>query len=253
MNSAVIPEGLVVVIPSFNAAFTIGDLIDRVENIVCREKILVVDDHSLDDTAAIAEAKGVSVIRHEKNLGYGGSQKTAIRWAIAEGSTMVAMIHGDAQYPPEMIPAGAISMDVSEIDLLLGNRIRSREECLSARMPLLKYFANRGLTVLQNIMTGQNLGEWHSGWRMYRTQTAQKLPIDCYSDGFEFDTQFILGVVGHGGVIGDVPVKPNYFKEASSISILRSSRYAIHAICCIAFWRIRKILRLRSKFDCQPY
>jgi glycosyltransferase involved in cell wall biosynthesis len=231
-------ENLAVVVPSFNAARTIKSVLERVGQIVPPSCVLVIDDHSQDATAEIARRVGVEVIRHDRNIGYGGSQKTAMSWAGRKRFKTVAMIHGDGQYPPEAILGGLDLMDSCGLGMMLGNRIRSRSECLQSGMPLVKYLANRSLSALQNVVTGQNLGEWHSGWRLFRMSCVEQLPLERFSDGFVFDTQMILGMLALGESIGDVPVRPAYFAEASSISMSGSCDYAVKSLLEVFEWRI---------------
>ncbi|MBI3291224.1 MAG: glycosyltransferase family 2 protein [Elusimicrobia bacterium] len=173
----------------------------------------------------MAKQLGLHVIQHVKNLGYGGNQKTCYRAALDAGAEIVVMIHPDYQYDGRLVSyiTGLIHDHVC--DVVLGNRIRTRREALAGGMPLYKYLANRSLTVVENLATGQNLGEWHSGLRAYSREVLETVPWERNSNDFVFDCEFLLQAAAFGFRIGDIPVPARYFQEASSIGFRRSVRY----------------------------
>jgi glycosyltransferase involved in cell wall biosynthesis len=232
-------EKTIVVMPAYNAANTL----ERCFADIPREhvdEIIVVDDCSKDDTRAIARRLPVTLIEHEKNLGYGGNQKTCYRAALERGADYVIMIHADYQYDARMIPTAVDTLRLGICDVVLGNRIRTRREALDGGMPLSKYFANRGLTILENLMSGQNLGEWHSGFRGYRRKVLETIPYQRNSDDFVFDSQFLVQSVSFGFKLGDVPVPVRYFDEASSINLRRSTIYALLTMRTFLQWYLHR-------------
>lgn len=225
----------IVVMPAYNAANTLV----RVFNDVPKDhvaEILLVDDCSKDDTVAIAKTLPLTLIQHEKNTGYGGNQKTCYDTARAHGADYVVMIHADYQYDARMIPTAVEVLRNGICDVILGNRIRTRREALEGGMPKSKYFANRGLTIMENMLSGQNLGEWHSGFRAYSRKVLDTIPYKRNADGFVFDSQFLVQCVHHGFKLGDVPVPVRYFDEASSINLKNSAIYATRTLWTFAQW-----------------
>jgi len=225
----------IVVIPTYNAAKTLQRVYDDIPK-DCVDEIIVVDDCSTDDTRTVARSLPVTLIEHETNMGYGGNQKTCYRTALEHGADHVIMIHGDYQYDARMIPACIEILELGICDVILGNRIRTRKEALEGGMPALKYMANRGLTIVENILAGQNLGEWHSGFRAYDRRVLEGVPFEHNGDDFVFDTQFLVESVHFGFRLGDVPVPVRYFDEASSISLGDSSIYALKTLQTFLEW-----------------
>ena len=224
---------VVVVMPAYNAEQTLErTLADIPEGSV--DEIILVDDCSKDGTVALARKLGLTVIEHERNKGYGGNQKTCYREALARGADVVIMIHPDYQYDARLAPimTGLIAYDVC--DVVLGNRVRTRWEALAGGMPIWKYFANRFLTFLENSVTGQNLGEWHSGLRAYSRKVLETIRWEDDSDDFVFDQQFLVQAAACRLRIGDVPVAARYFAEASSINFRRSVVYGLSTLMVLA-------------------
>jgi glycosyltransferase involved in cell wall biosynthesis len=180
---------------------------------------------------------GLTVIVHEKNKGYGGNQKTCYREALARGADVVVMIHPDYQYDSRVIPQATAFIELGICDVVLGSRIRARAEALAGGMPVWKYLANRCLTFAENCALGQNLGDFHSGFRVYRRSVLEKIPFERNSDDFVFDTQILVQAVHFGFRLGDVPVPVRYFDEASSINFRRSVKYGFGTLGALAtFW-----------------
>jgi glycosyltransferase involved in cell wall biosynthesis len=227
---------IIAVLPAYNAERTLAATIaDFPPGSV--DDILLVDDGSTDRTVAIARQMGLSVIVHDKNKGYGGNQKTCYRYALEHGADVVVMIHPDYQYDARVIPHAVGIIELGICDVILGNRVRTRAEAVSCGMPWWKYLANRGLTLLENVTLGQNLGEFHSGFRVYRRKVLETVPFERNSDDFVFDTQFLVQAVHFGFRLGDVPVPVRYFDEASSINFRRSSKYGLETLKTVAqFW-----------------
>ena len=208
---------IIAVLPAYNAAATLARTVADFPA-GCVDEILLVDDGSTDDTVGIARDMGLTVVVHEKNTGYGGNQKTCYRYCLAHGADIVVMIHPDYQYDARMIPHAVGVIELGICDVMLGNRVRGRSETLKCGMPWWKYVSNRGLTAFENLALGQNLGEFHSGFRVYRRAVLETIPFERNSDDFVFDTQFLAQAVHFGFRLGDVPVPVRYFDEARSTS-----------------------------------
>ena len=220
---------VIVVMPAYNAEKTVAKTVRDIPA-GSVDQIILVDDCSKDNTIAVARDLGLTVIPHEKNRGYGGNQKTCYEAALKAGADIVIMIHPDYQYDARLVPhlAGLIREGIC--DVMLGSRIRTRREALDGGMPPYKYFANRILTILENLSTGQNLGEWHSGMRAYSRKVLETLPWQNNSEDFVFDSQFLVQAAAAGFRIGDIPVPARYFEEASSINFRRSVRYGLETV-----------------------
>lgn len=216
----------IIVMPAYNAERTLERIYKDIPP-GCYSECILVDDCSRDNTVAMAEKLGITVIRHDRNKGYGGNQKTCYRAAMERGADYVVMLHPDYQYDARVIPAAVDIMRHGICDVLLGNRIRTRKEALEGGMPLPKYLANRGLTLIENIVMGQNAGELHSGFRAYTRKVLETIPFERNSDDFVFDSQFLMQTVHFGFKLGDIPVPVRYFDEMSSINYRRATEYAI--------------------------
>jgi len=195
----------VVVMPAYNAASTLRKTVqDLPQDAV--DEIILVDDCSWDDTVAVALELGLTVIRHARNLGYGGNQKTCYQRALETEADFVVMVHPDYQYDARVIPAAVEILRLGICDCVLGSRIRTRREALSGGMPAYKYIANRFLTFTENVVLGQNLGDFHSGFRAYRRAVLETIPFERNSNDFVFDSQFLAQAVHFGFKLGDIPV-----------------------------------------------
>jgi glycosyltransferase involved in cell wall biosynthesis len=221
--------------PAYNAETTVEKTVRDIPPGSCAE-IILVDDCSKDRTVEVAERLGLTVVRHTKNRGYGGNQKTCYDLALAHGADYVVMIHPDYQYDSRLLPhvVGFLKADIC--DIILGNRVRTRKEAMGSGMPVFKYFSNRFLTIAANVIMGQNLGEWHSGYRAYSRRVLETIPYQRNSDDFVFDSQFLAQAVQFGFRIGDVPVPCRYMPEASSINFCRSVTYGLGCLGVAAGW-----------------
>lgn len=223
------PSKVIAVMPAYNAEFTLEKTLRDIPAGSVDEVILV-DDCSRDNTVALAEHLGLTVIRHEQNRGYGANQKTCYAEALSKGADIVVMIHPDYQYDSRIIPHAVGFLENGICDVVLGSRIRSRREALEGGMPRYKYISNRFLTTVENIALGQNLGDFHSGFRAYTRRVLETIPYERNSDDFVFDTQFLAQAVYFGFKIGDIPIPCRYFEEASSINFVRSSKYGLQTL-----------------------
>ena len=235
----------IAVMPAYNAALTLERTVRDIPAGAVDE-IIVVDDCSRDNTVEIAEKLGLTVIRHEKNLGYGGNQKTCYKHALEHGAEVVVMIHPDYQYDSRAIPIAVEIIRLGTCDFIMGSRIRTRREALAGGMPVWKYIANRCLTLIENIALGQNLADFHSGFRAYRREVLETIPYGRNSNDFVFDSEFLAQAVHFGFKIGDIPVPVRYFDEASSINFRRSVKYGFSTLWVMAKYWLRQLRLYRS-------
>ncbi len=245
LNQANAPDSVrtVVVMPAYNAAKTLERTVADLPAEGVHEVILV-DDHSSDDTVEIARRLGLTVIAHESNRGYGANQKTCYERALAAEADVVVMIHPDYQYDARVLTVASEILRLGICDCVLGSRIRTRREAIAGGMPRWKYLANRILTTIENVALGQNLGDFHSGFRAYRREVLETIPYQRNSDDFVFDSQFLAQAVHFGFKLGDIPVPVRYFDEASSINMWRSIRYGISTLgVLLRFWLHRVGIR----------
>jgi glycosyltransferase involved in cell wall biosynthesis len=242
------PHRIIAVMPAYNAERTLAStLADMPAG--CVDEVILVDDGSKDRTVEVARDMGLTVIVHSQNRGYGGNQKTCYREALARGADIVVMIHPDYQYDSRVIPHAVGFIELGICDVVLGNRVRSRQEAMAGGMPVYKYISNRFLTSFENFTLGQNLGDFHSGFRVYRRAVLERIPYDKNSDDFVFDTQFLVQAVRFGFRLGDIPVPVRYFDEASSINFRRSLKYGISTLGVVGqYWLDRLGIRRSALF-----
>ena len=231
---------IVVVMPAYNAESTVEKTLKDIPAGFADE-IILVDDASRDQTVKVARALGLEVIVHEKNSGYGSNQKTCYDEALKRGADIVIMIHPDYQYDGRLSPLFAEIIEKGVCDIVLGSRVRTRQECLGSGMPVYKYFSNRALTFIENVVTGQNLSEWHTGYRAYSRRVLETIPYHKNSDDFMFDSQFLLQAAYFGFKIGDLPVPCRYMKEASSINFQRSVTYGLGTLKTLVQFALQKL------------
>jgi len=218
-----------VVMPAFNAEKTLRATIDEIPSHFGKYLILV-DDASTDGTVVLAHKLGLTVIEHSVNRGYGGNQKTCYEAALKTDADVVVMLHPDNQYDARVAPVMVDLIRLGICDVVLGNRIRTRAEALAGGMPFWKYVINRVSTFSENLVLGQSLGDFHSGFRAFSREVLERIPFNENSDDFAFDQEFLIQAVGFGFKIGDVPVPVRYMKESSSISFRRSVRYGFGGV-----------------------
>ena len=216
---------VVAILPAYNAARTLEATYRDIPHELVDEVILT-DDASRDDTAEISRRLGITTLRHERNLGYGGNQKTCYREALRRGADIIVMVHPDYQYTPRLITAMASLIAYDVYDVVLGSRILGKGARIG-RMPLHRYVANRILTLVQNLMIRQKLSEYHTGYRAFSRAVLATLPLEENSDDFIFDNQILVQIFHFGFRVGEVSCPTRYFPEASSINFWRSAVYGI--------------------------
>jgi glycosyltransferase involved in cell wall biosynthesis len=232
---------IAVVMPAYNAAQTLRQTYNEVLEQGIVDKIILVDDRSRDDTVAVAKSlPGVQVHVHERNTGYGGNQKTCYRLALEAGADIVIMLHPDYQYTPKLIPAMASIIANDLHSCVLGSRILGGYS-LRGGMPVWKYVANRFLTLVENILLGAKLSEYHTGYRAFSKELLEKLDLSNNSDDFVFDNQMLAQIFWHGFTIGEVSCPTKYFREASSINFRRSVKYGFGCLATGLKFRLAKM------------
>jgi glycosyltransferase involved in cell wall biosynthesis len=229
---------VVIVLPAYNAARTLRRTYHAIPRDVV-DHVLLVDDASQDETAALATSLGIETIRHDRNRGYGGNQKTCYAAALARGADIVVMLHPDYQYEPKLATAMAAMIASDQFDAVLGSRILGRG-ALVGGMPVWKYVANRALTLVQNLLLGQKLSEYHTGYRAWSRRVLETLPLQQCSEDFVFDNQMLAQTTYLGFRIGEISCPTRYFPEASSINFQRSVVYGIGVLKTSLQFRLQR-------------
>jgi glycosyltransferase involved in cell wall biosynthesis len=215
--------------PALNAASTLAETLDTIpRNAV--DEILLVDDHSSDETVELARSLGLHVIWHPHNVGYGGNQKTCYLESLQRGADVVVMLHPDGQYEGALIPKLIAPILRGDADLVLGSRFLEPGMARRSGMPRYKILANRFLTTVENMMLRTSLSEMHTGYRAYSRRLLMTVPFLRNSPGFSFDSELLMQAVHFGFKIAEVPAKTRYFDEASSISFGPSVAYGLRTL-----------------------
>ena len=219
-------QKLVVVLPAYNAERTLKQTYDEIDrNLV--DEVILVDDASKDDTVALGRELGIThIIHHEKNRGYGGNQKSCYRKALEIGADIIVMLHPDYQYTPALIGPMASLIANGVYPAVLGSRILGGG-ARRGGMPLYKYIFNRLLTMSQNMLMGQKLSEYHTGYRAYHRRVLESIPFENNSDDFVFDNELLAQIFFAGYEIAEITCPTKYFEEASSINLGRSITYGL--------------------------
>lgn len=229
---------VVVVLPAYQAAKTLERTIAEMPPGVV-DDVLLVDDASRDNTVEVARRLGLKTLVHQKNLGYGGNQKTCYREALKLEADIIVMLHPDYQYSPKLVGAMAHMVASGHYDIVLGSRILT-QNAVAGGMPLHKYIANRFLTFIQNLLMNQKLSEYHTGYRAFSRTVLEKLPFERNSNDFIFDNEILCQAIRAGFSIGEISCPTRYFPEASSIDLQRSVIYGLGVLRCAfqnARWR----------------
>ena len=219
---------IIVVMPAYNAEKTLKKTYDEIpKNIV--DEVFVTDDHSTDRTVEAARGLGLEVYVHEENKGYGANQKTCYKEALKKGADIIIMLHPDYQYPPKLITAMAGLITSGMFDVVLGSRVLGGM-ALKGGMPLYKYISNRLLTFIENILLGQKISEYHTGYRAFSKEVLLNLPLLENSDDFVFDNQILAQAIYFGYRIGEITSPSRYTSESSSIGFRRSVIYGLSVL-----------------------
>ncbi len=205
------------------------------------DDIILVDDASPDNTVEVAERLGIKhVIRHDKNKGYGGNQKTCYTKALELGGDIIIMLHPDYQYTPLLLTAMISIIGNGLYQVVFGSRILGKG-ALKGGMPIYKYIANRILTLTQNILMNQKLSEYHTGYRAFSGEVLRSVPFQKCNDDFVFDNEMIAQIFWKGYEIGEVTCPTKYFEEASSINFQRSMKYGFGVLGVSSRYFLAKI------------
>ncbi len=238
---------VVVVMPAYNAAETLRRTYDELKEQGIADHIILVDDFSRDETVAIARSLGnVQVHVHDRNKGYGGNQKKCYQLAIVAGADIVVMLHPDYQYTPKLVPAMVSMIGNGLHPCVIGSRILGGY-ALKGGMPFWKYVSNRFLTLVENILLGAKLSEYHTGFRAFSREILETLPLESNSDDFLFDNQMLAQILWCGFTIGEVSCPTKYFPEASSINFRRSVKYGFGCLATGLAFRLSRWGIVKSK------
>ncbi|HMG27967.1 MAG TPA: bifunctional glycosyltransferase/class I SAM-dependent methyltransferase [Acidimicrobiia bacterium] len=236
-----------ILVVAYNAASTLARVLDRIpRDFVPRiSEVLVCDDHSQDATYLVglgyqrlSRELPLNVIRHDRNLGYGGNQKAGYRWAIEHGWDIAVMLHGDGQYAPEVLPQLVEPLELDKCDAVFGSRMMDPGAARRGGMPLYKYIGNKVLTAFENKAVGTDLSEWHSGYRAYSVRALEDIEFGANSNGFDFDTQIIVQLHDAGKQIVETPI-PTYYGD--EISYARGVAYARDVVATTLRYRLHKM------------
>ncbi|MBI4965928.1 MAG: glycosyltransferase family 2 protein [Desulfomonile tiedjei] len=229
---------ITVVLPAYNAAKTLHQTVSELDRQVV-DDILLVDDCSADDTVALAKELGLRCFLHDKNYGYGRNQKTCYSEALKSDADVIVMLHPDYQYSPKLVSAMAAMVVSGEYDVVLGSRILGGKAHKSG-MPVYKYISNRLLTLVENLLLGSKLSEFHTGYRAFSRKVLEELPIQENSDDFLFDNEMLAQAIYFNFSVGEISCPTRYFPEASSINFQRSVVYGLGVLWTSVRFRLQK-------------
>lgn len=237
---------IVIVLPAFNAEKTLEKTFNEIPFEIV-DDIILVDDFSTDKTLEVAKKIGINnIIQHQKNIGYGGNQKTCYNKALELNADIVLMLHPDYQYTPKLIHSMCYLIANDVYPVVLGSRILGRG-ALKGGMPIYKYVANRFLTLFQNILMKQKLSEYHTGYRAFSTKILKDIDFNKNSNDFIFDNQLLAQICFKGYEIAEITCPTKYFKEASSINLKRSCIYGLGVLKTSIQYFLAKNLNISFK------
>jgi glycosyltransferase involved in cell wall biosynthesis len=223
---------VVIVMPAYNAAKTLQSTYAEIPTGVADE-IILVDDHSGDDTLGLARSLRLRVVAHPHNVGYGGNQKTCYMEALRRAADVVVMLHPDGQYDPAILDSMVQVIRSGQADMVMGSRFHSPGSAKQGRMPWWKRLANRFLTMCENLVLGLQLTEYHTGYRAYSRKFLETVPFLRNSNDFVFDTQVLIQAAAFGMRVAEVPVETRYFPEASSVNFRVSTVYGVKTMAAL--------------------
>lgn len=223
---------VVIVMPAFNAERTIKDTYQEIPKVL-RKNVILVDDNSTDNTISVAEKLGIKVFAHSNNLGYGGNQKTCYWEALKLNPDVVVMLHPDYQYDAGRIEDLVNPILNDRFDFMFGSRISNKKGALEGGMPPIKYYVNRIVCLIQNILLGVNFTEHFSGLRAYSAKLLKKIPFQRFSNDFVFDQEMTISAISYGFRIGEIAIPTRYHQEASSIKYLKGAKFILEGFFAI--------------------
>lgn len=235
---------VVIVMPAYNAANTLKDTFQEIPKRF-RKNIIVVDDNSSDNTVTLASVLGLTVIKHTKNLGYGANQKTCYKEAFKLKPDIIVMLHPDYQYDASFLPHLIDPIAEGKYDFMFGSRISDRAGALNGGMPKLKYFINRIVCLIENIVLGVNFSEHFSGFRAYSKNFIRKVPYKKFSNDFVFDQQMTMSALKLGYKIGETPIPTRYHSKASSIKFLKGAKFLLETFWNLVLFKLDQLKLVR--------
>lgn len=230
---------IVVIMPAYNAERTLRKTFNELPKTV--DEVVVVDDFSSDKTLAVAKELAVHYYRHPQNRGYGANQKTCYQLALKLGADIVVMVHPDYQYSPKLVTAMAAMLASGHYDIVLASRILGSSNARQGKMPYWRYVSNRFLTLFENLLLGQKLSEYHTGYRAYTKKVLESLPLNIFSDDFIFDNEILARSIYLNYQIGEISCPTKYQAESSSINFWRSVKYGLGVLKVSLAYRLNKM------------
>lgn len=232
--------------PAYEAEETLKRTYDEVMAQGVVDLVIIVDDNSKDQTVEIAKSLPSTIAyKHDKNIGYGGNQKTCYKLALQQNPDIVIMVHPDYQYTPKLIPSMVSMIGSGLYHCVLGSRILGGY-ALNGGMPLWRYVSNRFLTLIENIIMNAKLSEYHTGYRAFSRELLEKVPFERNSDDFVFDNQMLAQILWLGYTIAEVSCPTNYFEEASSINFIKSIKYGFGCLNTALTFRLARMGLIKS-------
>ena len=242
---------ITIVMPAYNAEQTLKKTYDEIPFDIV-DHIILVDDASSDNTSELADKIGIKiVVRHDRNKGYGGNQKTCYDKALELDSDIVVMLHPDYQYTPLLVASICHMIANGLYSVVIASRILGKG-ALKGGMPVYKYIANRLLTFIQNVLMGQKLSEYHTGYRAFTREVLQSVNYRINADDFVFDNQMLAQIFFEGFPVGEVSCPTKYFKEASSINFRRSITYGFGVLGVSFAYRLQKMKLFTFRIFTRP-
>ncbi len=240
---------IIAVLPAYNAEKTLKKTLNDIDqNWV--DEIILVDDASQDNTVNLSKKLGLKTFKHNKNLGYGGNQKTCYEQALKLNADIIIMVHPDHQYDPTYIPQIILPIIRGKADAVFGSRMMVKGWAREGGMPLWKYLANIFLTKIENLFLGLKLTEYHSGFRAYHSKILKTIPFKKFSDDFVFDTEIIIQLKIHKFKIKEIPITTRYFKDASMIGFKRSIQYGLDILKILFEFTLSRLnIKKDSRFE----
>ncbi len=253
------PKILICVV-SFNARNHIVEVLNRIPEEFLYSKaydvdVIVLDDASSDNTYEIAKdyakiaPEKITVKKNVKNQGYGGNQKVAYTYAIKNGYDVAVLLHGDAQYAPELLPEIVAPLVNDNYDVVLGSRMVNKKDALKGRMPKYKFIGNIALTTFQNIVLGANLSEYHTGYRAYSTRALKKVPFEINSDYFEFDTDILIQMIDNKLPIKEIAIPTHYGTEVCNVNVVKYGLLVLKSTLLSRLNRVKLLKTPRFTYD----
>lgn len=236
---------VIIVMPAYNAEKTLKNTYSEIP-LEFRRDIILVDDHSKDNTVILAQKLGIKTISHKINLGYGGNQKTCYLEALKLNPDIVVMLHPDYQYDAGLIEELIRPINMGRFDFMFGSRVQSKQSAISGGMPKLKYYINRITCILENMLLGVNFTEHFSGFRAYSKKLLETVPFQHFSNDFVFDQQMTISALSFNFKIGEIPIPTRYHEKASSIQFLKGTKFILDTFWVIILYKLYKAGLARS-------